>query len=177
MPRTINNPQLFIGIDNGVSGSIGGIYRGITDFTNRFVKTPVIMQQDYTKKKKRINRIDTLALDRILDEWMGMIAIGSIFVMMERPMINPQRFNASCSALRALEATLIVLEDLGLPIVYVDSREWQKPLLPKGVSGPDLKKASREIATRLFPGFREQFEKHKDADGMLIAEHCRRKFS
>lgn len=178
MPRTKNPPQLFLGIDNGVSGSIGGVYRGNTTFTNRFIRTPTFVQQNYTKKKNNITRIDTLELDRILDEWIGDIGIESVFAMVERPMINPTRFNASISASRALEATLVVLEDFKLAFIYVDSKEWQKKLLPKGIQGTtELKRASLDIGTRMFPGFAEEFKKQKDADGMLIAEHCRRVMS
>jgi hypothetical protein len=87
-------------------------------------------------------------------------------------MVNSTRFNASLSAIRALEATLIALEESKLPYEYIDSKEWQKHLLPKGLKGSDeLKKASLDIGKRLFPSL----ELKKDADGVLIAEYLRRK--
>jgi hypothetical protein len=89
-------------------------------------------------------------------------------------MVNPQRFKASTSALRALEATIIVLEELRLPFQYIDSKEWQKEMLPKGIKGSsELKKASLDIGNRLFPQFKDV--KHGDRDGLLMAEYCRRK--
>ena len=95
----------------------------------------------------------------------------SSLVLIERPMVNPARFLASTSALRALEATLIVVEELKLPVRYLDSKEWQSEILPKGVEGPDeLKAASLDIGQRLFPSL--QFK--KDADSILIAEWARR---
>lgn len=55
------------------------------------------------------------------------------FVLLERPMVNPGRFVATGSALRALEATVIVLEQLRLQPPYIDSNEGQKALLPAGL--------------------------------------------
>jgi len=82
------------------------------------------------------------------------------------------------SAIRALEATLIVIESLKISLAYIDSKEWQKPLLPNGTKGgAEQKKASLDIGSRMFPQFKEEFKKQKDADGMLIAEYCRRFYS
>ena len=175
MKRTTNIQhanKLFIGIDNGVSGTIATIFNNQVEL----IQTPVISQKNYTKAKGNINRIDFRALyswlgDRITDH-----APESIFVFIERPMVNPGRFKATVSALRALEATLIIIEDMNLPYQYIDSREWQRNLLPTGLKGIELKHASKEIGIRLFPQFREQITKHKDADGLLIAEYARRYF-
>lgn len=46
-------------------------------------------------------------------------------------------------------------------------------LLPKGISGEELKKASLDIGGRLFPQFKEY--NHPDRDSLLIAEYARRK--
>jgi hypothetical protein len=89
-------------------------------------------------------------------------------------MVNSTRFNATLSAIRALEATLIALEESQFPYEYIDSKEWQKLLLPKGLKGSDeLKKASLDVGKRMFP----ELEIKKDADGLLIAEFMRRKYS
>lgn len=89
-------------------------------------------------------------------------------------MINPGRFQASISAVRALEATLITLELLNIPYQYLDSREWQRDILPKGVKGADeLKRASLDVGKRLFPQFAHMFK--GDADGILIAHWARLK--
>ena len=82
------------------------------------------------------------------------------------------------SALRALESTLVVLELLKFSHTFIDSKEWQKVLLPKGVKGTvEQKKASLDIGCRMFPQFEKEFKKQKDADGLLIAEYCRRFYS
>ena len=96
------------------------------------------------------------------------------FVLVERPMVNPTRFVATTSALRALEATLITLEMLNLPYQFIDSKEWQRDLLPKGIKGSEeLKRASHDIGCRLFPTLNPNY--HADFDGLLIAEYGRRK--
>jgi len=157
--------KTYIGIDNGVSGSIGVINPSTQ--TTSFLRTPIFEYQDYNKDRKHISRIDTPTLENWIKQFLNPI------VLLERPMKNPGRFNASISALRALEATLIVLERLEFPYMFVDSKEWQQELLPKGVKGSDaLKKASLDVGKRLFPQFKDLYR--NDADGILIAEWGRR---
>lgn len=154
-----------IGIDNGVSGSIAILEEHQEAV---FLKTPVNTHLSYTKVKQNISRINTDLLSDILD----LDNSEHTFVFLERPMINPARFKASISAARALEATLITLEDLKLPYQYIDSKEWQKVLLPKGLHKEELKIASLDVGKRLFPTI--DFKGFKDADGLLIAEYGRR---
>jgi len=169
--------RVFLGIDNGVSGSIGVLIPE-ADSRADFIRMPTFSQQNYTKTKRNVTRIDHRRLNTIL------CRLGakepeefSFHIMLERPMVNPGRFQATASALRALEATLVVLERYRLPVQYVDSKEWQKVLLPSGLKGPkELKKASADIGKRLFPQLSKQIDHQKDADGLLIAEFCRRTF-
>lgn len=161
--------KTYIGIDNGVTGSIGIITASGETF---FLKTPVKKEQSYTKAKQNISRLDFLKMQELLLEHTK----GTkCFAIMERPMVNPTRFKAGISAVRCLEATLILLEIMGIPFQYCDSKQWQKELLPHGVIGaPELKKASADIGCRFFPEHEELIMKHGDADGMLIAEWGRR---
>lgn len=159
--------NFYIGIDNGVTGSVGVISYHQEPV---FFQTPVKRQLSYTKKAKWINRIDT----NLLALWLMPFKKNG-FVYLERPMVNPGRFDATVSALRALEATLIVVEDLEMPVTYVDSKQWQKVMLPSGLQKEQLKKASLDIGKRMFPQFKSVFT--KDADGILIAEWAKRMFS
>ena len=169
MPRTkTHEMKCFVGIDNGVSGAIG-----ILSNTPKLFPTPTFKEQNYTKAKGNISRVDHIELRKLLFRfhYYG----GIKMCLLERPMVNPTRFKATSSALRALESTLIILEILEIPYAYIDSKEWQKELLPKGTKGnAELKKASKEIACRLFPSCKDVIEKQKDGDGLLIAEYCRR---
>lgn len=158
-----------VGIDNGVSGTIGVINGR---FGTTFIRVPVVKQQDYTKKKKNITRVNSVELIKFFNDQIQFP--HSTLCLVERPMINPTRFIASISAVRALESVLTILEALELPYQYIDSKEWQKKMLPKNITGIDLKKKSHDIGIRLFPQFKDLIKKHKDADGLLIAEYGRR---
>jgi hypothetical protein len=158
--------SIYIGIDNGVTGSIGIIG---TDWSE-FIRTPTKSEQNYTKTKGNISRINFPVLKGLLEVYLG----GNGVAIIERPMVNPGRFKSTTSALRSLEATLIVLEELDFPYMYCDSKQWQKELLPAGIKGPELKTASVDIGCRLFPNHEHFIKKHKDADGLLIAEWARR---
>lgn len=158
--------KTFIGIDNGVSGTIGIIGE---DY-DALLKTPIFQCQDYTKKKKIISRLDGVEFSKLLNEFKDCNPV----ILLERPMVNPMRFAASEVALRCHEAMLIVIESLKFPYEFIDSKEWQKVLLPEGTDKKDTKSMSLEIGNRLFPQYKEF--KHPDRDGILIAEYGRRKF-
>lgn len=157
----------FIGIDNGVTGSIG-ILGGRQDC--RYDPMPVKKVLNYTKEKQFLNRIDGGLFRATLT--VSIPLITDCFCFIERPMVNPTRFKATTSALRALEATLVILEEMQIPYQFIDSKEWQRELLPSGLEQEELKFASLEVGRRLFP--KVDFAGFKDADGLLIAEHCRR---
>lgn len=164
--------KLYIGIDNGTSGTIGWVGEGISP---KMILTPTFKEQSYTKKKQEISRINHAVLKQTLIDLMNGMVPDDVLVIMERPRINPGQFATSISAARSLEATLCVVEDLGLPRMYCDSKQWQRVLLPKGIEGSaELKKASKDIGCRLFPSQADLINKHKDADGLLIAEWARR---
>ena len=156
----------YLGIDNGVSGSIG-----IVDDLGRmhaYIPTPTIKCLNYTKSKAWITRINYESLKAMLE-----LFLPDMKCAIERPMVNPGRFKATVSALRALEATQLALEALKIPYEFLDSKEWQKVLLPHGLEKEELKIASNEVCKRKFP---EVTLKHPgDGDGLLIAEYLRMK--
>ena len=74
-----------------------------------------------------------------------------------------------------MKSTLVCIESLKFPFLYIDSKEWQRKMLPKGIKGAaNLKKASQDIGIRLFPQHEALIRKQKDCDGLLIAEYSRR---
>ena len=170
--------KTYLGIDNGTSGSLSVIY---PDGKWKVRKTPIIIQQSYTKKIQNISRID-------FPEMMKLLASvkknankykSQLRIFLERPAIDGRRFKTAISAARSLEATLIIFEILGLSFEYIDSKQWQKKMLPhlakvKNKKGDkkkvDTKKLSLEIGERLFPGSRIG----NDCDAILIAEWSRR---
>jgi hypothetical protein len=155
--------KTFIGIDNGVTGAITILNRDNEIMLH--IKTPVKKCLNYTKKKAFMNRVDFQKLSSALT-----VGGDNTFCMIERPMVNPGRWIASISALRCLEATEILLEELKIPYQFIDSKEWQKELLPSGLIKDELKLAADSVAKRLFPR-----EKIFNSDSILIAEYCFRK--
>lgn len=153
-----------IGIDNGVTGSIGIITpTGIMHYA-----APVNKCLNYTKSKQWLKRIDGTVLAEILKPHAG----PQTYCMIERPMVNPGRWKATVSAIRALEATQIVLDMVKIPYQFIDSKEWQRVLLPRDLEKHELKTASLEIGSQRFPAV--DLSDFDDADGLLIAEFCRR---
>ena len=163
--------KVFIGIDNGASGSVGII----TPEKTSFYPTPCKKQLHYTKKKQEITRIEFkemyLMLAKAIDGQMS----HDVIVALERPYCNPMGFKSSLRAAMSYECTLIILEELNIPYKIIDSKPWQKEFLPSGIKGaPALKKASLEVGNRLFPQFKDS--EAKDRDGILIAEWLRKNY-
>lgn len=155
--------KTIISLDNGVTGTVSVL----KDSKTYFIETPNKKVKSYQKTKdKYIHRIDFKALKSYLEPFKE----NSICVL-ERPMINPGRWDATVSAIRALEATSIILEELEIEYEFVDSKLWQHKYLSEGIKGSkELKKASMEIGIELFPEHRELIIKHGDADALFIAK-------
>ena len=161
----------YIGLDNGNTGSIGWIKDGV----HGMIETPVKVEQSYTKKAQKMTRIDHVRLAELFREVQGDCDPSEVFVILERPMTNNKFGSAVVSAARAFEVTRCLVEQAHFAYEIVDSKQWQKKLLPYGIKGSDnLKAASKDIGLRLFPDLEAIIKKHKDADGILIAEWARR---
>ena len=158
--------KIYVGLDNGTTATIGFVGDSIEPKT---MKVPIKKELNYQKEKHNISRLN---VSGFIDLFSGLNK-ENIIVVMERPMVNPTRFTSTACALRCFEAELVAIEMMGLKHMYINSKEWQKDLLPKGCKGEELKKASLDIGNRLFPQFEEL--KHPDRDGLLIAEYARRK--
>lgn len=163
-----------IGIDNGVSGSVAAVNEDCS--WSVVADMPTYSEQDYVRKKQNVTRIDTGDLHHWFQDVVVAYCGGEegVRVVLERPMIFPGRFRATMSAIRAWEAVLIVLANFPWPRIVIDSRKWQKELLPEGCHGSELKTASVQVGCRLFPDHHHWIIDHKDSDSLLIAEWARR---
>jgi len=181
----MSNKKYYIGIDNGVTGSVA-----VVDELGElllYMPTPVREVLNYTKAKAMIKRLDGELLYEKLKPYTNAT------VVLERPMVNPMRWKASVNALRCDEATLLTIERLGARHMYCDSRDWQRVMLvglkvaaraPKGstpaekkaikASNAKLKSQTKKLSLaqgqQLCPN--EKFV--GDADALLIAEWARR---
>ena len=149
-----------LAFDNGTSAN--GIAVLGSDNSVIYEKLPIKNELSYTKEEHHITRLDAWKLEQLFIKWK---LPSNTLAVLERPMINPMRFRASISAVRCLEAELIMLEKAGFKIEYVDSKQWQRVLLPNIEGSTELKKASLELGKKLFPNLKLK----KDADSLLIA--------
>lgn len=189
--------MIHIGIDNGVTGAIGIIDE---EGVGYLFQMPTKFSLNYQKTQdKHITRVDVKALRELLLSFLAETDVNQQFVkikpcklILERPMVNPLRFIATTSALRALESTLNVVESLGIGYDYIDSKTWQSALLPttsqrkleKGEKRTDkekveymkrIKEVSKQVGMRKYPNI--NWGKFKDADAILIAEYSKLKWS
>ena len=179
----LQNIQLVIGLDNGATGTICAI---IPQFKYLdFIQTPSIISLDYPKDIQYINRVDTEKITKWIKKNIKKAKkfykteIKSIIIM-QRPMVNPQRFKQSGHALRAFEATIIALQKLKLDYVIIDSKKWQHYFFGKNTMLLDLKAQSMKKGLQNLNNYqikkknKEQMsdiiKKHGDADGMLICQ-------
>jgi len=162
-------PRAYIGIDNGVTGSIGII----TPTTTDFFSTPTVTRKKYTKAPAKLRRIDFPRLVTHLQEYTTRY---DCVVALENPYTNKSRINATILAARSHESTLIALEYLGIlehngNLKYTTSKEWQKKFLPRVVKGDGLKVASRTLGCCHWPQHCRAIQSQKDADGLFLAAY------
>lgn len=159
--------KVYIGQDNGVTSTIGIL---VEDESPLFLKTPTFKSQDYTKSKKTVTRLEVGTYYQLLQKYNDPSKYNTL-LLLERPLVNPTRFTATASALRCHEAMLVCIELLSIPYRFIDSKEWQRSLFPKGTESKDTKQMSLEIGNRYFPQFK--IVKHPDRDGLLIALYAK----
>lgn len=170
----MSSSSVFIGIDNGSTGSIG-----IQEYTSkgvrqrvRFFLTPTYMMQDYQKRAKRISQLDMPTLRKVLrryreDGW-------EVHIAMERPFTGQFQSATVCAA-RIHQQYIDMFYFMRLPTPQIiDSKQWQGKFLPKGTRKEQLKTLSMELAMKRWPKYADVMQKHKDADGMWICEWMRK---
>ena len=151
------NNCVYIGIDNGCTGTIGII----APDEEYIITTPIKKEQKQTKKKGNISRLD---FDKFYD-LLDMYPIS--FVAFERPLMNSHMFNATISGVRLYEAQLVAVERLKIPHITIDSKIWQREFFPLKCESGQTKELSNQVGRRLFP---KLINPYKDYDGLLIAK-------
>lgn len=181
--QKLKDVKLVIGLDNGATGTIAAIIpeQNYLDF----IQTPSKVSLDYPKEIQYINRVDINKLSEFIKKNIKVTKkfykqnIKSI-VVMQRPMVNPQRFKQSGHALRALEATIITLQNLDIDYIIIDSKKWQHYFFGKNTTQIDLKLQSMKKGLQILNNYNIKnkdkenissvIKKHGDADGMLICQ-------
>ena len=103
--QLLTNVDLIFGLDNGATGSIACLSAkgSYVDFQ----ETPTIESYDYTKEIQKINRINVNLLKEWFQSHINFIKNNynktiKIIVVLERPMVNPQRFKQSRICIKSI---------------------------------------------------------------------------
>lgn len=159
-----------------------------------YLETPAFECNDYTQEIRKMNRIDIIELKEWFEKHLKFAKKIyknkiKVIVILERPMVNPQRFRESGYALRAFEATLITLEMLKLDYIIIDSKKWQHHFFGKDTAQIDLKKESLKLSLNILT---DEYEKdniyeldisnmkklinsHGDGDSLLMCRYAKEK--
>lgn len=176
--QNLTSVNLVIGIDNGTTGTMCSwiIQKGICDF----IQTPSYRTLNY---QKDINYIDRLQHKKF-KEWLNLQIKNTkrvykseikVIIILQRPMVNPQRFESSLLAVRAFESTLVILQQLNLNYIVIDSKQWQHYFFGKetafiNLKYESLKKGLNIINEENVNYLKEIIIKHGDADALLITK-------
>lgn len=196
LEKVLNSDVIF-GLDNGATGTVSCLIPyDKNDIKIYFEKTFNHVDLDYQKDINYIARIDW----EKLKDWFNKIIKKAktnyirkynkedikISVILERPMINVDRFKQSKNAARAFESTLMVLEMLELEKNYIiiDSKKWQHYFFGKNTVLIDLKEASKNKGIEYLTNLNEKryknelntIKQHGDADSLLICRWAFEKF-
>ena len=196
LEKVLNSDVIF-GLDNGATGTVSCLIPyDKNNIKIYFEKTFSHVDLDYQKDINYIARIDW----EKLKDWFNKIIKKAktnyirkynkedikISVILERPMINADRFKQSKNAARAFESTLMVLEMLELEKNYIiiDSKKWQHYFFGKNTVLIDLKEASKNKGIEYLTNLNEKryknelntIKQHSDADSLLICRWAFEKF-
>ena len=186
--QSLQNVDLIIGIDNGSTGTICSWV--IKNNKINFLLTPSKRELNYQKQIKYIDRIDhQFMINWIKDQIKYAQKLYKseikVILILQRPMVNPQRFDASLNAVRAFEAILIIIEQLNLKYIVIDSKEWQHYFFGKDTALLNLKLESKKYGIKTINQFKKEnknyaqyldiIESHGDADALLITKYGKEK--
>lgn len=186
--------NIIFGLDNGATGTISSIVKfPDNSFKIFFQKTPSFITLDYQQSIQHIARIDWKKLKNWFENILNEIKNDynkkynvdinlKPLIILERPMINADRFKQSKNAARAFEATLIVLELINLENNYIiiDSKKWQHHFFGKNTILMDLKDESKKLGIEFLKSFKDKkydnfidlMKHHGDADSLLICKYA-----
>lgn len=186
--QSLQNVDLIIGMDNGSTGTICSWV--IKNNKINFLLTPSKRELNYQKQIKYIDRIDHQFMINWIKEQIKYAQKLykneiKVILILQRPMVNPQRFEASLNAVRAFEAVLIIIEQLNLKYIVIDSKEWQHYFFGKDTVLLDLKLESKKYGIKTINEFKKEnknyaqyldvIESHGDADALLITKYGKEK--
>lgn len=179
--ESLQNIDLVIGMDNGATGTICSWIVNTNQID--FLLTPAKREINYQKQINYIDRIDhekikTWIKNNIKNAQLLYNREIRIIIIIERPMVNPQRFDASLHAVRAFESILVILQQLNIKYITIDSKQWQHYFFGKDTSFMDLKFESLKHGINVLKEHNPKdgtqmiqiIRNHGDADALLITK-------
>ena len=171
--------NLIIGIDNGTTGTMCSwiLESGLIDF----IETPSKRELNYQKEINYIDRLDHNNFKNWIKNQIKSAELIykdkiKVIIILERPMVNPKRFDSSIMAVRTFESTLVILQQMNLNYIVIDSKQWQHYFFGKETTFIDLKfeslKKGLEVVNEYknLDNIKNLITKHGDADALLITK-------
>lgn len=161
MPRH----NVYIGVDNGLSGAIGILFAGSGQATRPENEHHPMVTRSATIAGKDGRRLHYKA---VRDTFNRFSDAGAIIIL-EYP-FRGQNSRAVGYGMAAWECVMIAAEVAAIPVHHVAAKTWQKELFG-GIKGTaELKKASRVYGETLWPWLKPNKGAHGgDFDAMMLA--------
>lgn len=177
--QNLSGANLIIGIDNGTTGTMCSwiLESGLIDF----IETPSKRELNYQKEINYIDRLDHNNFKNWIKNQIKSAELIykdkiKVIIILERPMVNPKRFDSSIMAVRTFESTLVILQQMNLNYIVIDSKQWQHYFFGKETTFIDLKfeslKKGLEVVNEYknLDNIKNLITKHGDADALLITK-------
>lgn len=177
--------KLFIGIDNGSSGSYTIINECGELICFEHVPTFKIKKWATSNNKQgHITVIDVNTLEQMLSKYIKSIDKENIYCFIERPAVGFSGWSiwTSLSGIVAWVSVQYALLNLGIKYDTIDSKQWQKYLIPQALGKKDkskpmkrgdrnkyLKIESDKLAKELYPDI--ELKNSGDGDSINIAHY------
>lgn len=181
--ESLQNINLVIGMDNGCTGTICSWILKNNDIDFRLTPSKHVL--NYQKEINYLDRLDHEEIQKWIKNQINNAKLLyndeiRIIIILERPMVNPQRFDSSLNAVRSFEALLVILQQLNLKYITIDSKQWQHHFFGKDTSFMNLKLESLKIGIDLLRQYKpknytkmiEMTRSHGDADALLITKYA-----
>ena len=181
--QNLSGANLIIGIDNGTTGTMCSwiLESGLIDF----IETPSKRELNYQKEINYIDRLDHNNFKNWIKNQIKNAELVykdkiKVIIILERPMVNPKRFDSSIMAVRTFESTLVILQQMNLNYIVIDSKQWQHYFFGKDTSFMDLKFESLKSGINVLNEFKPKnfiqmidiIRNHGDADALLITKYA-----
>jgi hypothetical protein len=157
----------FVGVDNGPTALwtiLGADGKLVAHFP-----VPTKTTKNYQRTVDReVTRINVHQLREMFRPYVG----KNILFAVEKPMVMPQRFQATLTAVRAFEATLVAFElmqqdGVGVSYTIANSLDWQKPMIPEALARKEKGKLAEKRRKKLLAACKKKGKTREETARIL----------